>query len=80
MPRGNIKTKIEWFVVNRVREMWILHKMTQAEIAVHLGISQGLVGHIESSHFIAKYGIKQLNKLIKVFKCSPRDFLLEKLL
>jgi len=78
MGKSIQKSKIEWFVVNRVRDMRILNKMSQEEIAVHLGISRGFVGHIESPQFMAKYSLEQLNKLAKIFKCSPRDFLPEK--
>lgn len=78
MGRSNLKSKIDWYIVNRVREIRLEKKMSQEEIAVHLGISRGFIGHIESPNFIAKYSTVQLNKLAKVFKCSPKDFFPEK--
>lgn len=52
--------------------------ITQEDIAVHLNLSTGFIGHIESPNFRAKYNIQHLNELAKLFKCSPRDFLPDK--
>lgn len=73
-----LKSNIDWFVVSRVREKRLNEGMSQEELAVNLQISRGFVGHIESPNFAAKYSLVQLNKIAKIFKCSPRDFLPEK--
>ncbi|HVZ25370.1 MAG TPA: helix-turn-helix transcriptional regulator [Sediminibacterium sp.] len=72
------KSDIDWFIVNRVREIRLEKGLTQTDLAVHLGLSVGFIGHIESPNFIAKYNTVHLNTLARLFKCSPRDFLPEK--
>ncbi len=66
------------FIVNRVREMRLERGLSQEHIAVHLKLSVGFIGHIESPNFIAKYNAMHLNELAKLFKCSPKDFWPEK--
>ncbi|MCK9404746.1 MAG: helix-turn-helix domain-containing protein [Chitinophagaceae bacterium] len=80
MARQNLKTKIDWYIVSRVRELRREKQITQTEIAVHLKLSVGFIGHIESPNFIAKYNTHHLNQLAKLFKCSPKDFWPEKAL
>jgi transcriptional regulator with XRE-family HTH domain len=74
MGRKNQKSKIDWYVINKVREMRMEKKFSQDDIAIHLNLSKGYIGHIESPNFIAKYNNRHLNELAKFFKCSPRDF------
>lgn len=78
MGNKNLKTKIDWHIVSKVKEMRILHSLEQDDIAIHLDVSPGFIGQIESPNFRAKYNIGHLNELAKLFKCSPRDFLPEK--
>ena len=72
------KSSVDWYIVNKVRDLRIKRGMSQEELAIHLGISRGFVGHIESPEFVSKYSMVQLNEIAKIFKCSPRDFLPEK--
>ncbi|MBA4260154.1 MAG: transcriptional regulator [Chitinophaga sp.] len=72
------KSSVDWYIVNKVRDLRIKRGMSQEELAIHLGISRGFVGHIESPQFVSKYSLVQLNEIAKIFKCSPRDFLPEK--
>lgn len=72
------KSSVDWYIVNKVRDLRIKRGMSQEELAIHLGISRGFVGHIESPEFVSKYSMVQLNDIAKIFKCSPRDFLPEK--
>ena len=74
MAKQNTKTKIDWYVISQVREKRLELKMSQTVIAVHLGLSVGFIGHIESPKFVAKYNVSHLNQLSKLFKCSPKDF------
>lgn len=80
MPKTNLKSSIDWYVITQIRDKRLELGMSQEELAVHLNISRGFVGHIESPNFIAKYNLVQINKIAKLFKCSPRDFLPEKAL
>lgn len=73
-----VKSAIDWYIVNRVREIRTEKGISQAEVAYHLDLSVGFIGHIESSNFRAKYNTIHLNALAKLFNCSPRDFWPEK--
>lgn len=72
------KNIIDWFIVNKVKEMRIQKGISQVDIAVHLNLSTGFIGQVESPNYRAKYKTLHLNDLAKLFKCSPRDFWPEK--
>ena len=74
----NQKSKIDWFIISQIREMRIKASLGQEDIAIHLHVSTGYIGHIESPNYKAKYTTVQLNELAKLFKCSPKEFLPEK--
>lgn len=78
MAQQTEKSKIDWYIINKVREMRIEKGITQDDIAIHLDLSVGFIGHIESPKFSAKYNLIHLNELAKLFGCSPKDFLPEK--
>ena len=78
MAKINKKHKIEWYIISQVRERRMDAGLGQEDIALHLEVSTGYIGHVESPNFKARYSIAQLNELAKLFKCSPRDFLPEK--
>ncbi|PTQ97845.1 helix-turn-helix protein [Mucilaginibacter yixingensis] len=71
------KTDLDLFIVQRVKEMRAQKKWSQAVIASKLEISNGFFAQIENPKHRAKYNIAHLNKLAKIFNCSPRDFLPE---
>jgi len=77
MAKKNQKNKIDWYIVTRIREMRINAGFGQEDIALHLEVSTGYIGHIESPNFRAKYNTSHMNELAKLFKCSPKDFLPE---
>ena len=58
-------TKIEEFVIQKVKAMRMERKWSQMELA----------DDIENPKRRAKYNLNHLNILAKVFGCSPRDFL-----
>lgn len=70
-------TAIEQYVIDTVRKMRQEAGLSQVDIAVLLETSEGFIGDIESTSRNAKYSIRHLNELAKIFKCSPRDFLPE---
>lgn len=69
------RTPIDQFVVDKVKEMRISNNYSQIDLAVLLDVSNGFIGKIESNKFTTKYNISHINKLAKVFNCSPKDFL-----
>jgi transcriptional regulator with XRE-family HTH domain len=74
MARKNVKNKIDWYIINRIRALRLEKGLTQTHIAVQLKLSVGFIGHIESPKFPAKYNTSHLNELAKLFNCSPKDF------
>lgn len=74
---GSILTPIDQYVIDKVREIRKSKKITQEQIADFLKVSEGYIGQIESTKFIAKYNLEALNQLAKLFECSPKDFLPE---
>jgi transcriptional regulator with XRE-family HTH domain len=80
MPKHSGKSKVDLYLINKVKEYRLARKLSQTHIAVQLGVSVGFIGHIESPKFVAKYNTSHLNELAKLFKCSPKDFWPEKAL
>jgi len=78
MAKKNLKSKIDWFIVNQVKEKRIGLGIEQDDVALHLEVSNGFIGQIESPNFRAKYNTQHLNELAKLFKCSPKDFMPDK--
>lgn len=73
-----MKTKIDLYVIERVKEKRTEKEYSQADIANELGVSVGFIGKVESTKYPTHYNIKHLNDLAKVLKCSPQDFLPKK--
>lgn len=77
MSGNNLKSKIDWYIISRVKEMRAALGLEQDDLAIHLNVTNGFIGQIESPRHRAKYNIQHLNELAKLFNCSPRDFLPE---
>jgi transcriptional regulator with XRE-family HTH domain len=73
-----MNSKIDKYVIQKVRERRIEFGLSQASLAVELDLSDSFVGNIESPKHSSRWNLKHLNKLAKILKCSPRDFLPEK--
>jgi transcriptional regulator with XRE-family HTH domain len=71
----NLKSDIEAYVINKVKEKREALKFTQSQLAVELNVSDGFIGQVESFKYPAKYNLNHLNKLAVIFKCSVKDFL-----
>jgi transcriptional regulator with XRE-family HTH domain len=76
--RKSVNSKIDLFIISQVKRMREQLDFTQEDIAIHLNVSTGYIGHIESPLFRAKYNTGHLNELAKLLKCSPKDFFPEK--
>jgi transcriptional regulator with XRE-family HTH domain len=70
-----MKSKIDQFVINKVRELRIEKNVSQADLANELGMSVGFIGKVESLKYPSHYNLKHLNQLAKILECSPQDFL-----
>ena len=73
--KQNEISNIDKFVINKVTKMRIKAKMSQADLAFELDVSVGFIGHVESEKYRAKYNLTHIEKLAKIFRCSPRIFL-----
>jgi len=71
-------TPIEQHVVDVVKSKRQQKGWSQKELAYELNLSIGYIGDIESSKERAKFNLKHINELAKVFEWSPKDFLPEK--
>lgn len=69
-----MKSKIEQYVIDKVREMRQEQKMSQSTLAFCIGLSRGFIGDAENPNKRAKYNFNHLNELAKVFNCSISDF------
>lgn len=75
----NIKiSTIEQHVINFVTELRIKHQLTQADIAVIIGVGRSFVNKVEDKKERAKYNLNHIDKLADHFGLSPKDFLPEK--
>lgn len=70
-----LKSDIETFVINKVKEKRVEHNLTQSELALELNVSDGFIGQVESSKNDTKYNLNHLNRLAIIFKCSIKDFM-----
>lgn len=72
---ANLKTDIEAYVINKVKEKREELNLSQSELAVRLDVSNGFIGQVESSKSPSKYNLNHLNQLAIIFKCSVKDFM-----
>lgn len=72
--KPQILEEIEKYIIQRVKELREKNKLTQMELSLRLGKGVGFIGDIEAPSKKAKYNIKHLNAIAKIFKCSPKDF------
>ena len=69
-----MKSDIDLFVINRIREKRKELKVSQRGMAEMLGCSAGFIGQVESENSDTKYSVHQLYLIAKDFDCSPADF------
>jgi transcriptional regulator with XRE-family HTH domain len=75
---ANLKSDIEAYVINKVKEKRVQQNLSQSELAVRLNVSNGFIGQAESSNSPTKYNLNHLNQLAIIFNCSVKDFIPEK--
>lgn len=76
-----MRSAIEQYIIDRVREIRLKKKVSQATLAFKLGFeSTAYIGEIESSNpeNTESYNIDHLNEIAKILDCSPKDFWPEK--
>ncbi len=68
------KNKIDWYIVTRVRDLRLEKGLSQDDLAIHLELTRGFIGQVESPNYRAKYKTLHINELAKLLECSPKDF------
>jgi transcriptional regulator with XRE-family HTH domain len=69
-----MKSEIDIFVINKIREKRKEWGMSQRGLAAILECSVGFVGQVESEKYVTKYSLHQLYIIAQHFGCSPADF------
>ncbi len=73
--KGNTqKSKIDLYVINKVKEMRIAVNLSQANLAYELGVGAGFIGKVKSMAYSTHYNLKILNNIAKILECCPQDF------
>ena len=75
-----MKSAIELYIVQKVKEHRKKRKMSQRYLADCLNVSQSFIRNIENENDDTAYNIDHLNEIAKIFDCSIRDFFPEKYL
>ena len=75
-----MKSAIELYIVQKVKEQRKKRKMSQRYLADCLNVSQSFIRNIENENDDTAYNIDHLNVIAKIFDCSIRDFFPEKYL
>ena len=73
-----LKSEFDQYVSASVRQKRVARDITQADLAIGIGVSDGFISQVESPKSPSKYNLNHLNKIAKYLGCSPRDFLPEK--
>lgn len=68
-------TKIDVFVINKVRELRTDNKVSQAELSDRIGVSLGFIGKVESLKYNSKYNLNHINNIAKALGISPKELL-----
>ncbi len=67
-------SKIEQFVIDKVRELRMKAGLSQINLSIEIGLSSKFVGNVESSKTPDKYNLNHLNNIAIILKCSIKDF------
>ena len=68
-----MKSKVDLFVINKVREKRKELGISQRGLAAILECSPSFIGQVESDKFDIKYSV-QVFLIAQFFDCSPADF------
>ena len=69
-----MKSDIDLFVINRIKEKRKELNVSQRGMAAILDCTAGFIGQVESENSDTKYSVHQLYLIAKDFEGSPADF------
>lgn len=73
-----MKTAIELYMIQKVKEKRTELGMSQSVLADCLNLSKGFIGNVENPKCRAKYNLNHLNEIAKIMNCSLYDFFPDK--
>lgn len=68
-------SKIDRYVIKKVRERRQVLGISQASLSHDLGMSSGFIGQAESDKYKTHYNLRHVNDIAKILKCSISDLL-----
>ena len=68
-------SKIDRFVIKKVKERRIELGHSQASLSYELDVSASFIGQVESDNYKTRYSLERLNEIARILKCSVQDFL-----
>lgn len=71
-----MKSKIDLFVITRIKERRMQKNISQRGLAAILDCSSSFIGQVESEKFDVKYSVHQVFLVAQFFECSPAEFFL----
>jgi transcriptional regulator with XRE-family HTH domain len=73
MPK-NRKSKIEQYVIDKIKEIRTEKNISQTQLALALETSRGFIGQVESPQSASKYNINHLNTIANELEVSIKEF------
>ena len=73
-----IISRLDLYVINKVRELREARGISQDNLSVRMGFSEKFVGSVENPTLGAKYNVRHLNLLAKALDCNIWDLLPKK--
>lgn len=71
-----MRSKVDQYIIDKIREMRISGKLSQEDFSIQLGFkSNAFVASIESNRTTKKYNINHVVKAAKIFDCSLWDII-----
>lgn len=58
-----ITSELDFFLIERVRELRLKSKLSQVALAQKIGVSEGYIGNIENHKLSKKYNIRMLSRI-----------------
>ncbi len=69
-----MKSKIDLFVITRIKERRMQKNISQRGLAAIQDCSPSFIGQVESEKFDVKYSVHQVFLVAQFFECSPAEF------
>jgi len=67
--------EIDWYVINRVKELRIAKGISQEQLSIRMGFSERFISKVETFSSQTKYNLRHLNLIAKVLGVSFPELL-----